>query len=132
MYFPNFIVEVATERKEGMDVKKLRQTDLTPQELIDELDEPRTSYPRCFIINEIGAACLGGEDKDGKGIETLLFLLNNEDVAERRIAFSWICTMPDVVKKNSSRIEEFRANPDNQTFLEGVDEQVKTLRQRLN
>ena len=107
-----------------------RQTDMPLLELIRELSEPRTDFPRCFTINEIGEACLSGEDNDGEGKKILLSLLDSEDEEDRAIAFAWVCSIPYISNGSSSEIERFRANPSNSHLINIADTMIERARQQ--
>ena len=109
-----------------MNVAELRQTSLGMDDLIKEI--PARNYPTCLIINEIGMICLSGEDKEGKGKEVLLSLLDHVDWMCRFSAFCMVSCVSDLVQEKASVLEAFRGNSDNQHFLERADESIKEFK----
>lgn len=112
-----------------MNATNLRQTDLGIEDLIKEMEASTENYPTCLIINEIGMICLSCEDNDGKGKEVLLSLLDHDDWTCRFSAFCAISCMPDLTQEETSLLESFRENPDNQHFLEKADEEIRKFKE---
>ena len=108
-----------------------KEIDLSLLELIEEFKNPDSEHLKCFIVNQIGTACFNGEDDSKNGKEFLISLLEDEDLNNRLIAFSWISSIPEMAQSDSSLLKEFRVNPDNKTFLKRVDRQIKAFNREL-
>ena len=68
----------------------LRQTNLNLEELLEHLKNPSPRYPKCFIINEIGAICYDGEEKAKKAEEILRNLLASKNESDRLLFVAFL------------------------------------------
>lgn len=70
----------------------MRQTDLSFEELLQELDNMTSVYPRCLLINEIGGILEAGGEEANKAAAFLRQLLNSENPYDKFLAYCYLST----------------------------------------
>lgn len=103
-----------------------RQTNFNLEELIGLLGG-LSNYPQCLLINEIGAICCNGEDKDFAGEKSLLAQLGDNSLKNRATAFYFLSRSPEMAERNKTELEQFRLNPENEAVLSQVDEALQKV-----
>ncbi len=99
-----------------------RQMSLSIDELLVELSS--SEIQKCLIINEIGTACLEGEDTAGKGEKVLVSLLTDEDSVSSRIAYCYLATSDDMSKRNKESLKLWREDPKNNQFVDEIEKMI--------
>ncbi len=96
-------------------MKKGRQTLLSLEQLRVELNDPRSLYPKCLLINEIGGLCLDGN----KEAETILVQqLETADEPELKVAaLCYLFTTPTLNISNFAKLSVFEKNPENKEMV---------------
>lgn len=102
----------------------MKQTELTLEELQEELEIP-ISFPKCFIINEIGIVGIGEDDEARGAQECLLKLLDGENISDRHLAFCWLSSIREKTGDVVNRLKEFEKKPRNTVFIEIAKEQIE-------
>lgn len=106
----------------------MRQTKLSFNELVSELNVPRLGLARCLVINEIGEICAA---ENHKGAETILRqLLNNGDPRDKLLAYCWLSILEDKDDLLLIELKEFEEKPENKTIVERAKESIKAWKRR--
>lgn len=97
-----------------------------------KLKSPSPRYPKCFIINEIGAVCYEGEEKAKKAEKVLRGLLSSKSQEDRLLAF---CCLSVTRKENLDQetlveLENFKGRPENQTIISEAEQAIERYRVR--
>lgn len=96
-----------------------------------EFEKPWPRYPRCLIINEIGAIC-NEDGKDAKKAEEFLrCLLESKDQDDRFYAFCWLSVISNLDPQTVQKVEEFKQNPDNQEIITKTKDQIENFKRKL-
>ncbi|MCX6755264.1 MAG: hypothetical protein NT068_01835 [Candidatus Nomurabacteria bacterium] len=100
-----------------------KQTELSLEQLLNFLKHPNShTLPSCMLVNEVGAVCILGEDKDKQGENYLLSLLEDEDINHRAIAFCCLSTNKEISDRNKVALLKFRSEPKNKELMPSIDE----------
>lgn len=107
----------------------MRQTDLSFEELLAELEKPVYSRPRCLIINEIGEFLKEGNKEAEK---VLRGFLNNDSENDRHLAFCWLSCVDELEKETRVKLEEFKIKPENDQIIKIAEEQIRNFKAKFN
>lgn len=94
------------------------QTNLNLGELLTELKDPNSRYPRCLVINEIGELCLKGN----AGAEAALVdILKDGKECHKVFAFCWLSILNKMEEKNLEAFRKFKEDPANGAVLKAAE-----------
>jgi len=94
-----------------------RKTDLSLEDLLNELKKTQPGHPRSFILNEIGAICHEHEEGAEKAEETLRELLNSDSQADKLLAFCCLSVKENLDEETVVELENFKGKPENQAII---------------
>ncbi len=102
-----------------------RNTDLSLKEILAILTNGEGSpYPKCMLLNEVGAICFNGEDEKKAGEKCLQQSLTASDDKLRAIAYSFLATSRKFAKTYAPDLAAFRVRSENAELLPWIDKAV--------
>ena len=95
----------------------MRQTSLTSQEILTELDDPSSKEKRCFLLNEAGVILWDGGE-GAKDIENYLGgLLSSDNLKDKCYAFGYLSTTKNLDMETLAKLAGFTSDPANQEII---------------